>query len=301
MLLRILFIWLTTSFALFPPLLAAGDKHLSVEILTTFDYPDAHSFTATAEINNLGDVAGFYSDAIGLERGFVRYRNGSFSPPIIPPGTGDFTGANDINDERTVCGFFFDNANQFIHSYFLSGTTFTQFDIAGANSTTVSTLNNAGAFAGSFDSNGQTQAFVDIAGEITPFSIPGASLTSVTSINRQTQTIGIYRLGTETINHGFRRDEFGNLTFPIDFPGSAGPIGTILAGFNDSGWIVGSYSGRDTVQHGFILKGTDRLLSYDYPGALYTKFSGINNNELICGWYLDSVTGAVRGLIARLR
>src|SRR5207237_914343 len=156
--------------------------------------------------------------------------NGTFSPPIVPPfNVGDFTGADGINDARTVCGFFLEPDDTTSHGYFFSQGAFTQFDIEGAVYTNVASLNDAGDFTGTFETDLESsQGYVDIGGNITFFSVPGASFTFATSINGLNEIGGGYRIGTETNFHGYLRDESGNLDYPIDFPGSLGSLGTLL-------------------------------------------------------------------------
>src|SRR5215467_9708396 len=82
---------------------------ISITILETFDYPGTNNSTVPTEINDRGDVAGSFIDSANFQRGFVRFASGRFSPEIVPPfDVGDATGATDINDIRTVCGFFFE-------------------------------------------------------------------------------------------------------------------------------------------------------------------------------------------------
>jgi hypothetical protein len=292
------------AFVVISPLsLPAEQLATSIQILATFDYPAANNFTITAEINDKGDLAGSYIDSSGLQRGFVRFHNGSFSPPIVPPfDVGSFTEADDIDASRTICGFFSSADDTVFHGYFLSGGSFTQFDVDGALSTFVDALNDAGDFVGSFDSDPETtQAFVDIGGNLILFGIPDASFTGASSINGRGETIGNYRIGSETTTHGFFRDELGNLNFPIDFPGALGPSGTVLRGINDRGWVVGGYFDQNSVEHGFLFRKPNSFLSFDYPDALSTRLSGINKAGLVCGSYVDSVVGARHGFIGRLR
>lgn len=172
--------------AVAPLNLPARQPDLSIQVMATFDYPGANNLTDPAEINDNGDIAGSYIDSDGLQRGFVRFSNGEFSQPIIPPfDLGHYTGATDLDDARTVCGFFSSPDDTIFHGYFLSDKIFTQFDIAGAVSTFVAALNDGGDFVGSFDTTPETtQAFVDFGGEIVAFTIPGASFTDASSINR---------------------------------------------------------------------------------------------------------------------
>ena len=50
-------------------------------------------------INDLGDVTGYFKDASGAIRSFIRYADGTFSEPIVEPNdTGNITVATDINN-----------------------------------------------------------------------------------------------------------------------------------------------------------------------------------------------------------
>src|SRR2546423_1266195 len=81
--------------------------------------------TIPGEISDRGEIGGSYNDSNGLQRGFVRFANGKFTPPIVPPfNVGDFTGADDVNDARTICGFFFEPDNARTHGYFFSQGAF---------------------------------------------------------------------------------------------------------------------------------------------------------------------------------
>ena len=82
----------------------------------------------------------------------MRFANGNFSPPIVPPfNVGDYTGADDINGVRTICGFFLEPDDITTHGYLFLRGTFTQFDIEGAIYTTVASLNDLGDFTGTFE------------------------------------------------------------------------------------------------------------------------------------------------------
>src|SRR5437667_12104661 len=107
----------------------------SIEVITTFDYPGAGNLTLPQKINERGDVVGEFIDSSGVARGFVRFSDGSFSDPIVDPNdTVGFTEGRGINNSRTVCGDYVgSDGNR--HGLFLSGGTFTGFDIPGAVST----------------------------------------------------------------------------------------------------------------------------------------------------------------------
>ena len=132
---RLLAFLLAAFFALLPASLFAQG---SVRILFTFDYPGGGTSTSPFGINQGGDITGYYLDSAGVTRGFTRYRDGSFSAPIVEPNdTANFTQALGINSAQTVVGNFITSADNTDHGFFLSGGVFTQFDFGGPVSTNI--------------------------------------------------------------------------------------------------------------------------------------------------------------------
>src|SRR5713101_5879907 len=107
----------------------------SIEVITTFDYPGTGNSTLPQKINERGDIVGVYLDSLGVSRGFVRFSDGSFSAPIVDPNdTVGFTQGRGINNSRTVVGdYAISDGNN--HGFFLSGGTFTEYDIPDAPTT----------------------------------------------------------------------------------------------------------------------------------------------------------------------
>ena len=130
----------------------------SIEVITTFDYPGAGNSTLPQKINERGDVVGEFIDSNGVTRGFVRFSDGSFSAPIVDPNDNvGFTEARGINNSRTVAGDYLISP---AHSFFLSGSTFTEYSVPGAVQTDVLSINDPGDFTGGFDDgSGIFQAF----------------------------------------------------------------------------------------------------------------------------------------------
>src|SRR6266446_7897901 len=140
----------------------------SIEVITTFDYPGTGNLTLPQKINGRGDIVGEFIDSTGVTRGFVRFSDGSFSDPIVDPNdTVGFTEGRGINNSRTVVGdYATSDAND--HGFFLSGATFTEYDVRGALSTDVFGINDAGDFTGTFSNDDVTlQAFVSVRGTVT--------------------------------------------------------------------------------------------------------------------------------------
>src|SRR5262249_5349017 len=149
----------------------------------------------------------------------------------------------------------------------------------------VAGVNNVGDFCGDFtDATGLTKGFISLGGTITPFSVPGATLTIAQQLNSSNQTEGTY-MDASGILHGFWRGNNGALHFPIDPPVSTL---TILFGINDSNWMVGRYVTADSVHHGFFFGPPNRFFTFDYPGSTFTSLNGINRDGFISGRYEDS-------------
>src|SRR5213596_4137871 len=148
----------------------------SIEVITTFDYPGTGNSTLPQKINERGDIVGAFIDSNGVTSGFVRFSDGSFSAPIVDPNdTVGFTEGRGINNSRTVAGDYA-TSDGTLHSFFLSGGTFTEYDVPSSVQTNLLSINDAGDFTGGFDPDGSGifQAFISVGGTITSFSIPAA-------------------------------------------------------------------------------------------------------------------------------
>src|SRR5262249_6604053 len=120
----------------------------SIEVITTFDYPGAGNNTLPQKINERGDIVGEFIDSSGVVRGFVRFSDGSFSAPIVDPNDNvGFTEGRGINNPGTVVGDYVTSDGN-THGFFLSGGTFTEYDVPGALSTLVLGINNPADFTG---------------------------------------------------------------------------------------------------------------------------------------------------------
>jgi hypothetical protein len=268
----------------------------SIEVITTFDYPGIGNQTEPQKINEKGDVVGIFLDSLGVSRGFVRFSDGSFSAPIVDPNdTVGFTEGRGINNSGTVCGDWF-RSDGTDHAFFLSGSTFTEYDVPGATNTQLLGINDAGDFTGGFsDSSRIFQAFVSHGGTITSFSVPGAASTFAYEINNSNQLVVGYYVNSSGILHGYFRDTTGALHFPIDPPGS---VTSVLFGLNDRNWVVGRYGDSSRVTHGLFFVPPNNFFTFDFPGSTFTSLNGINDQGLICGRYVAS--GIAHGFIARV-
>jgi len=271
----------------------------SIEVITTFDYPGTGNSSLPQKINERGDVVGEFIDSTGVTRGFVRFSDGSFSDPIVDPNdTVGFTEGRGINNSRTVAGDYA-TSDGTLHSFFLSGGTFTEYDVPGAVQTNLLSINDAGDFTGGFDPDGSGvfQAFVSVGGTLTSFSVPDAASTFAYEINNSKHLTVGYFIDGSGILHGYFRDANGALHFPIDPSGS---LGTVLFGLNDRNWVVGRYADSSGETHGLFFLPPNNFFTFDYPGSTFTSLNGINDRGFICGRYVDA-TGIAHGFLARVR
>lgn len=74
---------------------------------------------------------------------------------------------------------------------------------------------------------------------------------------------------------------------------SAGAMGTIASGINDSGQVVGDFFDAGNHNNGFMLSGAT-YSTVDVPAAAATVATGVNNSGQITGYYTDG-SGGVHG------
>jgi hypothetical protein len=271
----------------------------SIEVITTFDYPGAGNNTLPQKINERGDIVGEFIDSAGVTRGFVRFSNGSFSDPIVDPNdTVGFTEGRGINNSRTVVGDYVISDGT-VHSFLLSGSTFTEYDVPGAVQTNLLSINEPGDLTGAFDPDGSGifQAFIDRGGTITSYSVPGAAGTLAYEMNNNKKlTVGYY-IDAAGVLHGQYRDHSGALHFPIDPPGS---VGTVLFGVNNKNSVVGRYADSSGATHGLFFVPPSTFITFDFPGSTFTSLNGITSQGNICGRYVDA-SGIAHGFLARAK
>jgi len=271
----------------------------TIEVITTFDYPGAGNSTLPQKINNRGDVVGEYIDSNGVVRAFVRFSDGSYSDPIVDPNdTVGFTEGRGINNARTINGDYVISDGT-LHSFFLSGTTFTEYDVPNTVQTNLLSVNDAGSFTGGFDPDGSGifQAFVSIGGALTSWTIPGAIGTFAYELSNSNQLVVGYFIDASGVLHGYYRDATGALHFPIDPSGS---VGTVLFGLNEKNWVVGRYADNSGATHGLFFVAPDSFFTFDYPGSSFTSLNGINAQGVICGRYVDA-SGIAHAFLARVK
>jgi hypothetical protein len=260
---------------------------VTFEILASFDYPGALD-TSPSGINESGTVVGSFANGLNQIQSFVRFADGTFSDPIVYPNS-QSTYLSDINNTGTMCGSYILDGTY--HGFFLSGSTFTNFDLHTPN-TLLRGVNDAGNFSGTTID----QAFVSIDGTLTMFAIPRQAINEANAINNLNQAVGD-AVRYPQVEYSFRRDADGKIDWPIRAPGFAN---TGMFGMDDKGRMVGFVTSLDAPTQAVFLRPPHRFAVFAYPGAIFTEFNDINSHGQICGNYY-SPDGKQHGFIARVR
>ena len=197
--------------AILPVTASAQQRSCSQARWVEFDAPLASPSpglgTTVTDINNLGEVAGYYLDADAVYHSFVRYPDGrisSFDAPDVLTGVpNQGTAVYSLNDSGVTTGRFPDQ--QSISHGFVRNPDghITTFDAPGADitdpflGTSANSINLLGAIAGDyFDAEGNQHGFVrSPRGAFTEFDPPGSLNTTVagfTGINPAGEIIGTY-------------------------------------------------------------------------------------------------------------
>jgi uncharacterized membrane protein len=278
----------------FPLLKVLADPPVTFDLLTNVDYPGGTE-TYASGVNDRGDVTGRFTRDSHPPRGYVLFANGTFSQPISNPDA--YLGTafpNGINNARTLCGYF--NGTNGDHGFVYSQGVFTDILVDRLN-TYVMKVNDAGHFCG-YTSNGLANAFVNLDGVLTHFSVPGSNQTWANGINNLDQVVGSYTVSGDGAIHGYRRDADGTFSYPID-----GPVAedTFLFAINDKGQMTGSVIvDNGTAGHAIFFPSPNQFAVYDHPDAtIYTDFEGINNKGQICGRYFDGTVN--HGFVVKVR
>jgi uncharacterized membrane protein len=219
---------------------------------TSIDFPGALQTSSSAAlwgINPEGDIVGAYNGSDGNVHGLLRTGDGAFTSLDVPGAT--FTYANGINAcGDVVGGYTSDPSFQVLHSYLRRS------------------------------------------GEFITIDFPGAAFSAAFGINGHGDVVGVYK-SADNHRHGYLLSH-GEFT-AVDFPGATF---TSAEGISHRGEIVGFYSIDGNSFHGFVRRALWRkspeedrrsngseFLSIGYPGATFTRASGVNVRGDIVGDY----------------
>jgi len=282
-----------------PTVGALGQK--TIQIVESFNYPAGGVVTNSPQkINDAGDVAGVIDSLItGQRRGFIRFHNGHFTPPVVDPNdAGGFTDMRGINNSETLDGAYIGGDGLF-HGFFVTNNVFTDYDVPGSTGTILLANNNNGDFCGGYatSANPNNTAFLNIAGTVTTVTVPNATTSFCYGMNDNNDSAGQYTDATTGTAHAFFRSADGTIIAPDDPPNS---VAAIIFGINNAGFQVGRFtSATDGIERGFVRSPSGSVVVLEKADATLTSLNGINNQNLMCGRWQD-INGIGHGIIAKI-
>jgi hypothetical protein len=253
--------------------------------VTKFDAPGSgrQGVTVAYAINNSGIVAGAFTDATGVQDGFVRASDGTITEFVVVESFDTYIdGINAAGMIVGTYGAFNGPQNAYLRT---ADGTITEFAPPGSVDTTVGGVNDAGAIAGTYtDTSGAEHGYVRSPdGSFISFDDPAAgTVTTANAINNRGMVAGLF-WDANGAAHGFVRSVPGQFT-NFDLPGE-----TIsrVAGINKQGATAGTY-GND---EGGFLRAPDGTVSTFVPRGTgrppINAPIGINAKNSVAGWYMD--------------
>jgi uncharacterized membrane protein len=205
------------------------------------DPPGGSKRDEYVDINNRGEIVGFYNDDDGVTTtGFLRSAKGRFTGINVPGSL--VTGPLKLNDRRQVVGIYVDRGGA-VHGFLWDDGDFETIDVPGATATAVLGIDNRGRMVGShIDADGAYHGFLrERDGDITaipdaPGAEPTMGGTQPAAINERGQIVGVAYDGRGG-SRGFLLD--GGVFTPLD--GARDASYTRALDISNRGQIVGDY------------------------------------------------------------
>jgi hypothetical protein len=252
--------------------------------ITIFDVPGAVS-TIVADMNDVGQVAGYYSPGKGPQDvlGFLRASDGNLQT-FSASSNALYTQPFAINNSGVITGTYW--VTEYSQIGFVRSSTgeIAEFAPPGTVHTMPFAISDGGVITGTYyDATNAYHGFVrDASGNVVSFDAPGAdNFTWASAINASGEIVGEYQDRSGSI-HGFLRDATGNFT-AFDEPDATGGE-TVATAINTSGEVTGYYVDALNTTHGYIRDAAGNFTSFDVPGQnLATNPTSINDAGQITG------------------
>jgi hypothetical protein len=283
------------------------------------DVPGAAT-TFVQDINDWGQMAGFYVDNNGNSHGFV-FAEGNFFTIEAPGGLGAIPGTvqvSGINNLGQVVGNYATDGLEGTESFVTTlGMEFT-YDVTffdhpdavpsggppASFGTEIRNSNVDGDFVGRYSDSASPafsgQSFANFGGTLFDLGFEDATGgVAASDINDLDQIVGTYFVTEDSTVHGFifDGDDFVTLDSTL---GDAGT--TELLGMNNIGQIVGTYTDGGA-EHAFVYDSINGFVELDLTGAgaVGNNIIALDVNDFgqIVGTYVDVGTGIRHGFLLK--
>ena len=275
--------------------------------IITFD-PTGSVNTQPWSISDTGWITGNWTDASGVEHGFVRAPDGeitSFDVSVPGAGTVGCQGC-EINSKGEVAGCFWNSINNSTGFRRTPDGKITPIIVPGAwpgpgGGSMAMALNDAGLILGQYtiSATEQYSLLVTPDNHFIIFNPPGATWSwggMESALNPAGAAIGGYVNLTTEVYYGYVRAPDGLITVLIaPSAGSGAGEGTFPEGISPDGRIVGFVQDNNELTHGFIRTAHGSYALFNVPGAgtVPDTWEGtfafdINRAGTITGWWADA-------------
>lgn len=254
--------------------LAASIPGIFVRIDAPGAGKDSGQGTTPQDINENGEITGFFKDTNSVLHGFVRHKDGAFTT-FDAPGASKVadlgTSPQSINNHGEIVGYYVTNPNAVRHGFVRhKNGTFTTIDPAGSIGTVVQSINAEGNITGNYVADDSVHGFLQTKhGTFTPFDPPNSYNTAPQRIKESNEIVGYFGDVNNAL-HGFLRHNDGTFeTFEVPGANTGEGVGTFAMDVNAAGEITGYYnSGPYKGLHGFIRRKDGTFITLDPPGAI---------------------------------
>lgn len=210
------------------------------ESFCQLDYPNARA-TNILDINNHGQIVGMIVTATAT-LGFI-YDRGSFSSPLVYPGSTNLTIANGINDRGEIVGVH--DAPPQGGSFYCALGIYKFISYPRGQGTNAQRINNSREIIGDFSDAGGTHSFVyleNVGAFTPPLNCLNAPVIAFRDVNNAGQIAGEC-VDAQTIEHPFIYAD--GTMYPVLIPGASSAS---INGINDRGQIAGNFQSSTGAQ-----------------------------------------------------
>lgn len=277
--------------------LAAVSLAAKAQTYTVFDIAGAEGGIFPVGINGNGDIAGYYTDSVGVSHGFLRTADGAIVKFDVP-GAAAGTFPTGINADGTMTGYFWVTAYEPQGFVRAPDGAISVYNVPDSYATQPRAINAAGDIAGYYTPAVTPVAYPTgfihtAAGVLTTFGLTRDTLV-VNAINDQNDATG----NADVM--GFVRTHDGQYT-SFTVPGA--PIGlaeVFPVGINNAGTVAGyaqnQYCGGDGFcilvdPRSFVRSADGKITVFTVPrGKRHGTFArGLNNAGTIVGTYYTTL------------